>query len=343
MVAAAAGRTFRRELLRDLGRGLGLAVLLLATRVVPAGAAEIDSLTHRDVPLADARRALERRLNAALERGVAAANARGDVCDEAVLYRELRHAFAWPFIGHSIAESLNEDETLDRRRVLRADSIYRDLRFFDAVSVHWKDLSAVVRVGDALMGVDKIGHFVVEGWDYFETAYLDEDGVAAAMKWGEGTEDTYFGRYTTGVRSHADLVANFEGMRFWRRVTGRGEDPLDAGWRARRPYVKCGRTLGVFGEKRWRLVGTLDLRDYVTPVFDEAVNCCSYRSPEITAMVARRTAELSESNGRDLSCPVDPDSCVHARERYGAWAPRLLHPACLAAERSERSWWRFWR
>jgi hypothetical protein len=36
-------------------------------------------------------------------------------------------AFLSPFIGQWIAETLDEDEALDRRRVLRADSIYRDL------------------------------------------------------------------------------------------------------------------------------------------------------------------------------------------------------------------------
>ena len=43
----------------------------------------------------------------------------------------------------------------------------------------------MVRVGDVLMGVDKLCHFVVEGWEYFETAQLDGEGVAAAMEWGE--------------------------------------------------------------------------------------------------------------------------------------------------------------
>ena len=81
----------------------------------------------------------------------------------------------------------------------------------------------------------------------------------------------------------------------------------------------------------------------MTPVWDEAINCCSYRTPEIEAMIAGRIAELGEAAGKDLTCPVDPDACADARARYDAWAPRLLHPRCLAAERVERPWWRFWR
>ena len=250
------------RMLARLCRSFTIAVLL--TVASAPRAAEIDSLTGRTQRLADSSAALERRLNDALEAGVTRANQVSTDCDEEALYRELRHALATPFIGHVIAESLNEDETLDRRRIRRSDSIYRDLGLLDNISVHWKDLSAVVRVGDVLIGVDKIGHFVVEGWGYFETAYLEGKGIAAAMEWGEHTEETYFGLYTTGVYSYADLVADFEGMRFWLRVLGRSKDPLDEGWRANRPYVRCGRRFWIAGERRWRLSRKLRLSRYVT-------------------------------------------------------------------------------
>jgi hypothetical protein len=323
--------------------GSAVSILLLVTwSASSTRAAEIDSLTGRDLPLADSERAIERRLNDALEQGVARANEGSETCDENALYRELRRAFASPFIGHVIAESLNDDETLDRRRVRRVDSIYRDLGLLDNISVHWKDLSAVVQVGDALMGVDKVGHFLVEGWGYFETAYLEGEGVPEAMSWGEHTESTYFGSYTTGVHSYADLVANFEGMRFWLRVRGRATDPLGGGWYHNRPYVVCGRRLWIFGKRRWRVSRRIDLDDYVTPAWDEAVNCCSYRNEKIEALVLGRIAELSEAAGVDLRCPVLPDACARARERYGDWAPQLLHPDCLAARPAARPWWRLW-
>lgn len=322
--------------------GMMVSIVWLALGVSPARTAEIDSLTHRDQALEDSSKALERRLDDALEAGIAHANRASDRCDEEALYDGLQRAFARPFIGHTLAESLNEDETLDRRRIRRVDSIYRDLGLLDNISVHWKDLSAVVRVGDALVGVDKFGHFVVEGWGYFETAYRDGDGVEAAMTWGEGTEETYFGRYTTGVHSYADLVANFEGMRFWRRVRGGGVDPLEDDLGRKRPYVQCKRRFRIFGERKWRASGKLELDDYVTPVWDEAVNCSRYRNDEIEARVEARVAELSEATGVDLACPIDPRACAKARRRYGAWAPRLLHPACFAADPPASRWWPLW-
>ncbi len=331
-----------RAFVRPCSSSIVVSILALASIASPIRGAEIDSLTDRAVVLDDSSDRLERRLNDALEAAVTRANQVSEGCDEETLYRELRRALATPFIGHVIAESLNEDERLDRRRIRREDSIYRDLGLLDNISVHWKDLSAVVRVGEALIGVDKIGHFVVEGWEYFETAYLEGRGIAAAMEWGERTERSYFGRYTTGVFSYADLVADFEGMRFWLHVLGRADDPLDTGWRASRPYVTCGRRFWIAGERRWRLSRELDLDRYVTPVWDEAVNCCGYRNEEIEALVRARIAELSKAAGADYTCPVDPGVCARARERYGAWAPRLLHPSCLAAPSPGRPWWRFW-
>ncbi len=327
-----------------LARSLSLfSILVLVAISSPARGAEIDSLTDRAVLLEDSSRALERRFDEAFAAAVERANRASTSCDEQVLHRELRDALAAPFIGHVIAESLNDDDRLDRRRVRRADSIYRDLGLTDNVSVHWKDLSAVIRVGDVLVGTDKLGHFVVEGWKYFEIADLEGDGMTSAMAWGERSERTYFGLYTTGVYSYADLTVDFEGMRFWQHVVGRAEDPLDAGWGSDRPYVKCRRRFWIVGARRWRVARDFDLSRYVTPVWDEAVNCCRYRNAEIESRVTARISELSESTGVDYTCPLDADACAQARERYGEWAPRLLHPDCLRAPPEPRTGWSFLR
>lgn len=319
-----------------------LVLALLCAWASPLAAAEIDSLTDRQRPLRDSREALESRLNHALRAGVARANRNATACDPHVLYDAVRDALSSPFIGHWIAEDLDRDVTLDRRRIAREDSIYRDLGWLENPSVHLKDLSSVVRVGDTLFGVDKIGHFFVEGWRYFEIAYLEAQGIEAALDWGERSERTYFGSYTTGLYSSADLVANFEGMRFWLRLAGHAPDPIEPGWLADRPLVACGRRFWIAGERRWRLARELDLSRHVAPVWDEAVNCPAYRTPEIEALVTARSAALALRDGTDYGCPVEPQACAEARQRYGALAPRLLHPACLAAPQRARPRWLSW-
>jgi len=306
-------------------------------------AAEIDSFTGRAIPLDDAAERLDEHLARWLQTGVEAANnSRLPACDEGALYRGIQRAIARPFVGHSIAETLNADPELSRRRVMMDESVYRDLQILDAISVHLKDLSAVIEVDGALIGVDKIGHFLVEGWDYYEIAVLDGEGIEAAMDWGEQTERTWFGLYTTGVSSRADLVADFEGMRFWMNLTGRVPDPLDERRFGRRPYVKCNRGWTLLGKKKWRVAHDVAIERYIGPVWDEAVNCSSYRNAQIAAKVAARIEEQSAADGTDYMCPIDADACAAARKRYGAYAERLLHPACLAAEASPRPWWVRW-
>jgi hypothetical protein len=214
---------------------------LFLAAAVPAGAAEIDSLTGRQRELRDATGALDSRVNGYLRRAVERANARGRGCNEELLYFEIRRAVASPFVGHVLAEELGDAEGLDRSHVALDESIYRDLGMFDAISVHLKNLSAVVEMDGNRIGLDKFGHFFAQGWKYFDRAYRngseggdesgggDEHGIEAALAWGERTERTYYGFYTTGIYSHADLAANFDGMRFWLRVLGHGDDPQARG------------------------------------------------------------------------------------------------------------------
>lgn len=309
-------------------------VMLLVAVILglpPAQAAEVDSFTDRQLPLRDARYALEARFNRALAAGVVEANRNDEGCDRETLYDSVQEALASPFIGHQIATDLDQDTGLDRLQVTREQSIYRDLGWLDNPSVHLKDLVALVRVGDTRLGVDKFGHFFVEGWSFFEKAFLKGKGIDDAIDWGEFTERTYFGNYTTGIYSYADLVANFEGMRFWLRLTGGSVDPIDDGWLANRPYVSCHRRFWLFGERRWYLSRKLRLADYVTPVWDEAVNCSAFRNSEIEAWVQQRIAGLGKATGVDYSCSMMPAACTAARQRYGDYAPHLLHPSCLAA------------
>jgi hypothetical protein len=326
---------------------------LFLAAAVPAGAAEIDSLTGRQRELRDATGALDSRVNGYLRRAVERANARGRGCNEELLYFEIRRAVASPFVGHVLAEELGDAEGLDRSHVALDESIYRDLGMFDAISVHLKNLSAVVEMDGNRIGLDKFGHFFAQGWKYFDRAYRngseggdesgggDEHGIEAALAWGERTERTYYGFYTTGIYSHADLAANFDGMRFWLRVLGHGDDPLGGGWWAGRPYIQCARKFWS-REPYWRVKRVVRMEHYVNAAWDEAVNCSHYRNPTLASLVEARVAELEVQEGSPYTCPITPDACARAREHYGPFAERLLHPRCLAAEPERRRRWWFW-
>lgn len=309
-----------------------LAPFLVALLSLSVCGAEIDSVTGRNERLRNSLRPVNARLDAMLRAGVERANQRGRGCDEAYLYRSIRRSIAFPFIGHSVAEAFNRAEDLDSRRVRLRDSIYRDLGPFEAISVHLKNLSAVVRLDDDLVGVDKFGHFLVEGWKYFELAYLSgrEAGIERAIAWGESAERTYFGLLTTGIYSYADLAANFEGMRFWLRILGHEKDPLEKGYFFNRSYVRC-KTRFWKRTQYWKVRRRVDLSDYANAAWDEAMNCSRYRNQEVAERIRARVRDREEFDARSYACPLDPRRCVKARERYGAQAAALLHPRCLDA------------
>ena len=293
---------------------LALAGFLLLSN--PALAAEIDSVTLRNVELRDSVERIDSLINGYVREGVERANERSADCDKAELYKQIKRSIAFPLIGQSVAEQLNAAADFDSRRVLFEDSIYRDLGLFDAISVHLKDLSGVIRLDDHLVGVDKIGHFLAQGWKYFEIAHLDEEGIEAAMRWGELTESTFYGFYTTGIYSYADLTVNFEGMRFWLRILGSEKDPLKKGYFFNRPYVKCSKRFWI-GERRWRMKRKVRLDRYLGGVWDEGMNCSRYRSQEIEALISHRIEERELIDGEDYTCPIEPSACVRARKRYG--------------------------
>ena len=155
-----------------------------------------------------------------------------------------------------------------------------------------------------------------------------------ALDWGEEQEAGVYGYTTTGIFSFSDLVANFNGWRFWNRILLREDDPLK-GFMANlfnRPYVSCEIQLVATIMQRkivwaWEVDSRFDLSDYLDGTWDEGNNCNSYKDPLIEHKVAARIKRVRPG----FSCPFIPDHCVDARRKYGRYAKRLLHPYCLIA------------
>jgi len=301
-------------------------------------AAETDSFSSRGVEVSNSVRVINKKLNRWIEEGIEAANEiatkKNNACDEKVLYQSIKNAVSKPFIGHSIAVKLSEGQELDLIEVDFEDSVYQDFRFFDGISVHLKGLIPLVKFNEHFVGLDKLGHFFVEGWEYFEKAYLDEGGISAAQDWGEKAERTYFGWLTTGIYSFADLTVNFEGMRFWLRVLGQERDPINNGFFMNRPYVRCSR---YFWEKksRWRKNRSFTLSSFLNGLWDEANNCSKYRNERIARLVEDQVTKQEEMTHEDLSCPLNPRECKKGLKLYEEFAPRLLHPSCLDWENND--------
>jgi hypothetical protein len=176
-------------------------------------------------------------------------------------------------------------------------------------------LSPTIRVFGVHMGIDKVGHFFQQGYEYYEQ-YLQQrargatqdQATAAAVRLGVEQEQTIFGDWPTGVYSNADLAANYAGFQFFLNLT----QTVEIGGHRRPPIL-------IRRDGRWAfnpLAGDDYLQPFITDHFDEAMN------PPLYSQVMRRTIHQ------------------HIRQRAQAWmARRGLTPQQSMAHTRELATW----
>jgi hypothetical protein len=88
------------------------------------------------------------------------------------------------------------------------------------------NMSPTVNVYGAYLGVDKVGHFFQQGFEYYReyekerAAGGDEaQALARAVRLGVEQERGFFGLATVGVYSNADLACNYAGLKFYLNLT----------------------------------------------------------------------------------------------------------------------------
>ena len=327
-------------------------LLLLSFSASPQ-CAEIDSVTSRDIALEDSLKTINTIINDRIEEGVANANKwqsgfeglpQKGSCDKEILYRELRKSIfgtltaSWGLKGYGLDKQLRELLADKSYSLPLNESVYRDISLIEGFSLNLKELSDVVRIDGHLIGLDKIGHFFAEGWEYFDSTRTQENTLAQAMQWGRDQEEGTFGYITTGIFSYADLVANFNGWRFWNRVLTGGNDPLKGGITNlfSSSYIGCGVQLvesihSLKIVRAWTIKKKFNIMDYLDGAWDEGNNCVSYKDPIIEEKVMSRVRDFDP----EFSCPVSPEECNKAVQRYGIYSKDILHPDCLRTVNNE--------
>lgn len=324
-----------------------------------AHSAELDSVTPRGIELEDGINEINIIISKRFQEGVKRANSKQlndiegteshEFCDEEILYDSIRSAiFQTGLSGTGSLKGYALDKQL---RVLLEKfsyalplelSIMRDWNYLDGLSLKLKGLTSIIQVNGHLIGLDKLGHFFAEGWSYFEQVYLNGEGIREAMEWGIEKERGKYGYTTTGIFSYADLVANFNGMRFWNRILLKDHDPLKNYFEGLfdRAYVECEYNIVEtivhlyrqdwnFEEfkivKAWKINHHFDFRYYLDGAWDEGINCNSYASIPLEEKISRRIQEVVPG----FKCPIEPVECLMARDKYGSYAKKILHPNCL--------------
>jgi hypothetical protein len=152
---------------------------------------------------------------------------------------------------------------------VRDKGIYGNAVDFDDMRMAWyMYLSGTLQVAGVVMGTDKLGHFLGQGFQYYERYTRLDPKLSEAARCAEVRERGHLqevgqlGIATGGVYSFADLAANWQGMLFFMALF---EDVAIEGQHHARYLVR--------GEDgAYRRVRDFHWAEYVTPDWDEVLN-----------------------------------------------------------------------
>lgn len=245
-------------------RGVGV---LLASGFLAAAtpALETDQFYAWMRPLKDATDAVNQEINAEVAEVLDRVNTRHDPasCPCRTAQRAIRDHFDYAIIARPELWATKTSfldripATPDEEPQYRRAFLYGRTSPLDPVL--WMPPSPTLEIDGIRMGADKLGHFFSDG-AWAEGTYHralrrgvpEADALRQAVQYGITTERTIWGRGTSGILSLADLEANYQGLLFYR---GLCEGPRPALTRTPRG---------------WRLERAFDIRDYVSPEWDES-------------------------------------------------------------------------
>lgn len=289
--------------------------LIVAFAGLATQASEIDQLSQRHLPLSDSREIVNQKANELALAAVNDLNARSRRCNESDLYKALKKPFDIILDDGQLVNFIFSEKSVDKHTISRKDSIYKYHGLTDgyllARPMADKDgigMGSVIQFGDYYIGTDKFEHMFGRGWEYYSRYYLQHEEIINVLQYEIGMERTLLGGnpLATGVFSYADLVANFNGMRFWNSILQKHEDFLGKNIG---PYFKC-------ENKKWVQVKQIDFTDFMDQGFDEGINCSNFITKNGFNGVMRSIRELQQKLNSDITCPAAPGEIHGLLEKY---------------------------
>ncbi len=185
------------------------------------------------------------------------------------LYDELGGFFWIDKMEHYLMTSSD----IERLETPRYGSIYAGIPIYKTGISAIFGVGPTIKVNNVFVGTDKFGHFISQGRKFYRRMLKMNDESLAAER-SAYTERVWFGVAVTGSYSNADLVANYEGYRFFRSLF---EDNVIVG----KPAI-----LG-WQNGHWIMQRPFDWADHVNDYWDEALNV-NYYDAELYASVKKR-------------------------------------------------------
>lgn len=290
---------------------------------VPAAyAAEADHFTLPDAEMADITVEVNRLANDGLQAAIDDLNAQGGCDDSAkseeLLYERLTDVFSNHKKGQLVRAIIDGD--VPRTVIPLKESLYSEWSIWNGFLLGRRGaaksplaLSPLIKIGDVVIGVDKLEHMFGMGQRYFKGHYLEGKPLVSVLKGGIFKEKTFLGgnMLATGVFSYADLSANFNGMRFWNHMLQKRDDVLGAQHNAG-PYLTC--QAGKWAKNPER---PIDLRTYVDATMQESINCSKFATAAGARKFHEGLAAMQAKNGaRIFSCPENPGLLDDTARKY---------------------------
>ena len=186
-----------------------IVALLLASPL--CGAYETDQLTNRLEPLEESMAAMDDKVNRSIEKAVS--KWRGPRNDRKMVYKIYHDLGGLHWVDRIERWAWTSDE-VDKLETPRFKSIYSGHPLWASRWVAPFGVGPTIKINGQMIGTDKLGHYFSQGMKFY-LRYQKSQDVAKAAEQSAFTERALFGQPMTGSYSNADLVANYEGFRFY--------------------------------------------------------------------------------------------------------------------------------
>lgn len=215
----------------------------------------------------------------------------------------------WP----EAREAMLEHPEVERGKVnQQEESLYHDLKMGPLMDLG-SCCDPLVNMDGLYIGIDKLDHMLGHGYEYYQK-WRKKKNIHEALAIGIRQEHGVWGLSGSGVKSYADLAANYAGLIFWSNLFD-GKSPLF-----------------ICAKGTYHIGRTVDFRKYVSPALDEGINCSSYKSKKLAQEIDQRFRSM----GDQKRCPIKLSLCKELRSYYPReiWAA-VLHPRCLHEDRDK--------
>ena len=238
-------------------------LVLLLVFSSSAGAYESDQYTNRTQDISDSLELMDGAVNKAIRDILARKNPpRTNSRIAKAIYFEIGGLYWADKIERWAAKSPEVEKYEQTRR----DSVYKGMPFWATRVNFIFGVGRSFRVNGVMVGSDKFGHFFSQGYKYYLREVRGESREKLLRK-GWFAERWIYGELTTGLFSNADIVANYEGWRFYQSLF---KDGVVTGKTA---IMKLDR--GIYVQQR-----PFSFADHINDYWDEALNP-SYAVPSL--------------------------------------------------------------